>query len=54
MSIELHGFLIRKYWKECIGIIGLDLPKQQSVRGETWKMGKRCIDGHKSAPMGRK
>src|SRR5438874_1656053 len=45
-SIKLHGLLVRKYRKECLRIIGLDLPEQQSVRGEARKMCKCIIAGH--------
>jgi hypothetical protein len=51
MSIELHGFLIRKRRKERLRILRLDLPKEQSVRGEGRKVGKYCIDGHTKAPL---
>src|SRR5437868_2434225 len=42
-SIKLHGFLVRKYRKECLRITGLDLPEQQSVRGEARKKCKCSI-----------
>src|SRR5438067_9787040 len=49
VSIELHSFLVRKYRKECLRISGLDVPKQQPVRGETRKRCKHRINAHESA-----
>src|SRR6266568_8521926 len=46
MSIKLHGFLVRKYRKQCLRILGLDLPEQQSLRDEARKMCKCSIAGH--------
>src|SRR6266852_2036140 len=51
VPIELHGFLIRKYCKQCLCIIWLDLPEAQSICVEGRKMCKRCIDGHTKAPL---
>ena len=51
VSIELHSFLVRKYRKECLRIIRLDVPKQQPIRSETRKLCKHRINAHEAANL---